>query len=71
MMLWEKKMQLAKETNDALDPSIGLVEITEMNSEIHRMNLRYTSLIKTQEKMVQDMEKSVYRRESITERFFH
>ncbi|KAJ3074995.1 Coiled-coil domain-containing protein 40 [Podochytrium sp. JEL0797] len=68
LMLWEKKIQLAKETQAALDPNIGATEIREMSVEIHRMKLRYTSMIKLQEKMIAEMEKSVYRRESIATR---
>jgi hypothetical protein len=65
MMLWEKKIQLAKETQSALDPNVGATEIREMSLEIHRMTLRYASMLKLQEKMIAEMEKSVYRRESI------
>jgi hypothetical protein len=64
-MCWEKKIQLAKETQAALDPNVGATEIREMSLEIHRMSLRYASMLKLQEKMIQEMEKSVYRRESI------
>ncbi|KAJ3260019.1 Coiled-coil domain-containing protein 40 [Boothiomyces macroporosus] len=66
MMLWEKKIQLAKETQSALDPNVGATEIKEMSLEIHRMTLRYASMLKLQEKMIAEMEKSVYRRESIS-----
>ena len=68
MMLWEKKIQLAKETQTALDPNVGATEIREMGSEIHRMKLRYSSMLKIQEKMIAEMEKSVYRRDSISQR---
>ena len=64
-MLWEKKIQLARETQAALDPNIGATEIKEMTAEIHRMKLRHESLLKLQEKMIAEMEKCVYRRESI------
>jgi len=36
-----------------------------MRTEIHRMELRYAQLMKQQEKMVQEMEKSVAHREMI------
>ncbi|KAI9201921.1 uncharacterized protein BJ171DRAFT_569980 [Polychytrium aggregatum] len=68
MMLWEKKIQLAKETKAALDPNIGATEIKEMGIEIHRMKLRYASMLKLQEKMIAEMEKSVFRRETIASR---
>jgi hypothetical protein len=69
MMLWEKKIQLAKETQAALDPNIGPSETREMGLEIHRMTLRYESMLKLQEKMISEMEKSVYRRESISTKY--
>ena len=65
-MLWEKKIQIAKETQAALDPNIGATEIKEMTLEIHRMKLRLASMQKLQEKMIAEMEKAVYRRESIS-----
>jgi hypothetical protein len=68
MMLWEKKIQLAKETAAALDPNIGASEIRDMTSEIHRMKLRHASMLKIQEKMITEMEASVHRRESISMR---
>ncbi|KAH6573165.1 hypothetical protein BASA60_006179 [Batrachochytrium salamandrivorans] len=68
IMLWEKKIQLAKETQAALDPNIGATEIREMGLEIHRMKLRYASMLKLQEKMISEMEKSVHRRDSISSR---
>lgn len=70
-MLWEKKIQLAKETQAALDPNVGATEIREMGVEIHRMKLRYNSMLKVQERMIAEMEKSVYRRDSISVRWVH
>eukprot|EP00833_Pecoramyces_ruminatium_P005586 jgi/Orpsp1_1/1179618/evm.model.c7180000070087.1 len=65
MMLWEKKIQLTKETQAALDPNIGSTEIRDMKIEIHRMKLRLKGLLRLQEKMIVEMEKAVYRREYI------
>lgn len=65
IMLWEKKIQLAKETQEALDPEVGATEVKAMKKEIHRMKLRHASLLRQQEKMVQDMEKAIVRREHI------
>ena len=61
IMLWEKKTQLAKETKAAVDSEVGQGEIKAMKAEIHRMEVRYTQLMKQQEKMIQEMEKSVSR----------
>lgn len=41
ILLWERKIQLEKEMQDALDPNIGQTEIVAMKKEIHRMELRY------------------------------
>lgn len=40
IMLWEKKIQLERETQEALDPDYGQPEIKGMKKEIHRMQLR-------------------------------
>jgi len=37
ILLWERKYQLEKEMQDALDPTIGQTEIVAMKKEIHRM----------------------------------
>jgi coiled-coil domain-containing protein 40 len=65
MMLWEKKIQLARETQAALDPDVGGAEIRSMQSEIHRMELRLTSLKREQEQLIVEMERSITKREQI------
>ena len=64
-MLWEKKTQLAREARHAVDSDIGQGEIHAMKAEIHRMEVRLAQLMRQQEKMIQDMEKSVFKRECI------
>ena len=61
IMLWEKKTQLARETKSAVDSEVGMGEIRAMKAEIHRMQVRYTQLMKQQERMIQEMEKAVSR----------
>ncbi|KAL7752512.1 Coiled-coil domain-containing protein 40 [Sorochytrium milnesiophthora] len=68
IMQWEKKIQLAKETQAALDPNVGAQEIKEMKLEIHRMELRFASLQKVQERLIGEVERSVVRRETIAYR---
>ena len=65
ILLWERKIQLEREMQDALDPTIGQTEIVAMKKEIHRMELRYQQLLKKQEEMIKDMERSVFKRETI------
>lgn len=50
---------------DSLDPTIGQTEIVAMRKEIHKMELRYDTLRKQQEKMIKDMERAVFKRETI------
>jgi len=68
IMLWEKKIQLAKETRNTVDTEYGQGELKAMKCEIHRMQVRYNQLMKQQELLIQEMEKAVYRREAITVR---
>ncbi|NXF13342.1 CCD40 protein, partial [Smithornis capensis] len=65
ILLWEKKIQLAREMKEALDPASGQGEIQAMKAEIRRMQVRYGQLLRQQEKVVRDMEASVSRRETI------
>jgi chromosome segregation ATPase len=65
ILLWERKIQLEKEMQDTLDPNIGQSEIVAMKQEIHRMELRYEQLKKKQEQMIKDMERAVFKRETI------
>lgn len=65
-MLWDRKIQLTREMQDAIDPEVGQAETAAMKKEIQRMQLRYTQLQKKQRELLQDMEKSIYRRESIS-----
>jgi chromosome segregation ATPase len=65
ILLWERKIQLEKEMQDHLDPTIGQTEIVAMRKEIHRMELRYETLRRKQEDMIKDMERAVFKRETI------
>ncbi len=65
IMLWEKKIQLEKETQQALDPTYGQPEIVGMKKEIHRMRLRLSALKKQQELMTQDMVRTVHKHDAI------
>ncbi|KAL4455762.1 hypothetical protein ABPG74_003172 [Tetrahymena malaccensis] len=65
ILLWERKIQLEKEMQDALDPTVGQTEIQELKREIHRMELRLDDLRKKQEAIIAEMERAVYKRETI------
>lgn len=66
--LWEKKIQLEKETQQALDPTVGQGEVKAMEKEIHRMRLRHDNLIREQERMIKEMETAILKRETIANR---
>lgn len=68
-LLWEKKIQLDKETREALDPAIGQQENAVMEKEIHRMNLRLDALKKEQERLAGELEKAVTKRAVIATRY--
>ncbi|XP_006886396.1 PREDICTED: coiled-coil domain-containing protein 40 [Elephantulus edwardii] len=68
IMLWEKKIQLAKEMRASVDSETGQAEIRAMKAEIHRMKVRHSQLLKQQEKMIRDMEMAVARRDTIRTR---
>lgn len=65
LMLWEKKIQLERETQDALDPEYGQPEIAAMKKEIHRMKLRLAELKRQEEVMTQEMVRTVHKHDSI------
>ena len=68
IMVWEKRVQIAKEMKQTVDSETGQGEIKEMKFEIHRMKVRHSDLMKQQEKLMRDMEATVLRRDSIATR---
>ena len=43
-MLWERKIQIAREMKDVVDSDVGQTEVRAMKSEIHRMQVRRTCI---------------------------
>jgi chromosome segregation ATPase len=68
-LLWEKKIQLDKETREALDPTVGQQEAQNMEHEIHRMSLRLETLRREQERLAIEMERAVNKRATISSRY--
>merc|ERR1711881_826559 len=66
VMLWERKIHLEREMQEALDPAVGQVESTAMKKEIHRMELRLDQLKRRQEQMIMEMERAIHKRDAIT-----
>ncbi|KRX04742.1 hypothetical protein PPERSA_11798 [Pseudocohnilembus persalinus] len=65
ILLWERKIQLEKEMQEALDPTVGQSEISELKKEIHRMELRLDDFRKKQEILIAEMARCVDKRETI------
>ncbi|NXQ64484.1 CCD40 protein, partial [Anthoscopus minutus] len=66
ILLWEKKMQLAKEMREATDALLGQGKIHDMKTEIRRMQVLHGQLLKQQETLIRAMEACVSHRETIT-----
>ena len=69
VMLWEKKIQLAKETAEALNPNIGAAETKALGKEIQRLKAQLVQMRKQQELLILELERAVGRRESVALRF--
>ncbi|NXO19224.1 CCD40 protein, partial [Oriolus oriolus] len=65
ILLWEKKIQLAKEMREATDSLFEQGEIHDMKTEIRRMQVRHGQLLKQQETLIRAMEACVSHRETI------
>mmetsp|Transcript_18918 Transcript_18918/g.39374 ORF Transcript_18918/g.39374 Transcript_18918/m.39374 type:complete len:913 (-) Transcript_18918:91-2829(-) len=65
ILLWEKKIQLEKETQVTLDPTATNNEANGMEREINSMQHRLNALLREQEKMIKEMERAVHKREDI------
>ena len=65
VMLWQRKIELEREMNDVLDPSVGGDVVGAMKKEIHRMQLRAGELARIQESLLLDLERSITKRDTI------
>ncbi|KAM4750889.1 coiled-coil domain-containing protein 40 [Anableps anableps] len=65
IMLWERKIQILKETRSVVNSEINQREIQKMKTEIHRMELQVTKLTKQQEQLMRESEKAVAKREHL------
>mmetsp|Transcript_60345 Transcript_60345/g.174163 ORF Transcript_60345/g.174163 Transcript_60345/m.174163 type:complete len:884 (-) Transcript_60345:118-2769(-) len=66
VMLWERKITLEKEMQEALDPNVGQADSAAMKKEIHRMELRLDQLKRRQEQMIIEMERAIQKRDAIS-----
>lgn len=65
IMFWERKLQVARETEMALDPTIGRAEIEKMKKEINFMEQRMTQLQREQKFLIEEMQKMIDHRDVI------
>jgi len=66
VLLWERKITLEKEMQEALDPNVGQADSAAMKKEIHRMELRLDQLKRRQEQMIVEMERAIHKRDAIS-----
>jgi chromosome segregation ATPase len=59
---WEKKTTLWKETQSALDPTIGAAETTAIKKEIKVMSFKLSRLKRVEELLVSEMERAISKR---------
>merc|ERR1740138_475444 len=69
VLLWERKIKLEKEMQEALDPNIGQADTAAMRKEIHRMELRLDQLKRRQEQMILEMERAIHKRDVIASKY--
>ncbi|XXQ37158.1 Coiled-coil domain-containing protein 40 [Plasmodiophora brassicae] len=65
ILIWERKINLEKETQQAIDPEVGQAEVEEMRREVHRMELRLNALKRAQEELMEDSLRTIEKRNDI------
>ncbi|XP_037093686.1 coiled-coil domain-containing protein 40-like [Pollicipes pollicipes] len=71
-LLWEQKITLLKQAKQKLRGETGCAaEVRGMRLEIHRMQVRYSQLLREQERLMTEMERAVDRRGAIALRAEH
>eukprot|EP00928_Gymnodinium_smaydae_P008119 TRINITY_DN1293_c0_g1_i3.p1 TRINITY_DN1293_c0_g1~~TRINITY_DN1293_c0_g1_i3.p1 ORF type:complete len:901 (-),score=260.53 TRINITY_DN1293_c0_g1_i3:81-2738(-) len=65
VLLWDRKITLEREMQQALDPNVGQADSAAMKKEIHRMELRLAQLKRKQESMIVEMERAIHKKDAI------
>jgi coiled-coil domain-containing protein 40 len=65
VLLWEKKIALARETTAAIDPTVGAAEVSEIQSNIKRLQAEFTQLKLNQRQLLVELDRSVSRRSGV------
>eukprot|EP00997_Jenningsia_sp_PLL12_P005408 NODE_2129_length_980_cov_105.329753_g1745_i0.p1 GENE.NODE_2129_length_980_cov_105.329753_g1745_i0~~NODE_2129_length_980_cov_105.329753_g1745_i0.p1 ORF type:complete len:284 (+),score=141.63 NODE_2129_length_980_cov_105.329753_g1745_i0:119-853(+) len=68
IMFWEKKIQIAKETEMALDPNVGKDEVNRMKQEIYIMEQRLDNLKREQKRKIEEMTKAIDHRDVLRDK---
>merc|ERR1719235_712706 len=69
VLLWERKITLEKEMQEALDPNVGQADTAAMKKEIHRMELRLDQLKRRQDQMIAEMQRAISKRDVIASKY--
>ena len=69
ILIWEKKIQLEKETQETLKSSENAHEAKGMEKEIHRMQQTLEGLKRDQEKLIREMELAIHKKEDIAVKY--
>ncbi len=67
--VWEKKIQVEKETQEELQTSKDAIDTKGMEREIQKMKRRLATLATTQEQLLRDMELAIRKREDISVKY--
>jgi len=65
ILFWDKKIEIQKEIQQHLDPTVGQEEITRMKKEIHLMEQKLADLKREQKRKIVEMEKHIEKRDLI------
>ena len=52
IMIWERRLELEKEMQAALEPDVGQDVAQSLRKEIHRMELKHRDLLQQQECLI-------------------
>ncbi|KAL4448619.1 hypothetical protein ABPG75_005838 [Micractinium tetrahymenae] len=65
VLVWERRVQLEKEMQEAVDPAYGGDELAALRKEVQRLGHAAKELARAQEGLVADLERAVAKREVI------
>ena len=69
ILLWERKIELEKEMQEALDPNIDKQELQLLKKELHLKTLKLAEIKKNHDKLILEIERVVNKRENINVKY--